>query len=309
MTDKIKKFAENTDLRALVQAHGCALKKNSADWWGLCPFHAEKTPSFSVYRKDERWRFKCFGCGNNGDAFDFVRMIHGCRDNREALAFIDALPVQRQQPPSPKQPKKDTGAYARKLWHETRPARKSPVELYLRKRGIALDSLPAVLRFHPGLKHPEGQNFPAMVACIHNHKNEITGIHRTFITPQGDRAPVAKRKLALGRFGDCAIRLYPAGPVLGVAEGIETALSVRQHNPDLPVWAAISLSNMKRIILPEVVREVIYLADADSDRHTLMKILGEGAQRLRAEGREVTVARPWMGADFNDMTQGDDYGW
>jgi len=225
LADQIKDFVENTDLRALVKVHGCALKRNGVDWWGLCPFHAENTPSFSIYQKSGRWRFKCFGCGVSGDAFDFIRLIHGCRDYREALACIDSMPVPQQQPPPTAKPKKDTRIYARKLWQECRPARGSPVELYLRKCGIELNPLPAVLRFHPALKHPEGQAFPAMVACIHNNKNEITGIHRTFITPQGDKAPVVKTKLALGSFSGCAIRLYPAGPVLGIAEGIETALS------------------------------------------------------------------------------------
>ncbi len=308
MASQIKDFVENTDLRTLAKAHGCALKRSGTDWWGLCPFHAENTPSFSIYQKNRRWRFKCFGCGVAGDAFDFVRLIHGCCNNREALACIGKISTPRQQPAPALKPKKDTGAYARKLWQESRPARGSPVDLYLRKRSIELDPLPIVLRFHPAMKHPEGRNFPAMVACIHNSKNEITGIHRTFLTPQGDKAPVTKAKLALGSFSGCAIRLYPAGPVLGIAEGIETALSVRQHNPDLPIWAAISLINMKAIILPETVREVIYLADADSDRHTLMKILGEGAQRLREEGREVSIAQPWIGADFNDMGQEDEHG-
>lgn len=307
MDSPIKDFVTRTDLRALAEAHGCALKKSGADWWGLCPFHAENTPSFSVYQKNGRWRFKCFGCGVAGDAFDFVRLIHGCRDNREALACISKISAPRQQPP-PEKPKKDTGAYASKLWQETRTAHGSPVELYLRKRGIELDPLPGALRFHPALKHPEGQTFPAMVACIHNHENQITGIHRTFITPEGHKASVTKTKLALGGFSGCAIRLYPAGPVLGIAEGIETALSVHQHNPGLPVWAAISLTNIKALILPETVQEVIYLADADSDRHTLMKILGEGAEKLRAEGRDVSIARPWMGTDFNDMMQGEDHG-
>ncbi len=214
MDSPIKNFVARTDLRALVEAHGCALKRSGADWWGLCPFHSENTPSFSIYQKNGRWRFKCFGCGAAGDAFDFVRLIHGCRDNREALACIGSMPVPREQPPPAEKPKKDTGAYALKLWHECRPAHGSPVELYLRKRGIELDLIPYFLRFHPALKHPEGQIFPAMVACIHNHKNEITGIHRTFITPEGYKAPVCKTKLALGSFSGCAIYLYPAGPVL-----------------------------------------------------------------------------------------------
>jgi len=191
MDSPIKDFVARTNLRALVRAHGCALKRNGADWWGLCPFHSENTPSFSIYQKNGRWRFKCFGCGASGDAFDFVRLIHGCRDNSEALACIGNMPVPRQrtEPPAVK-PKKNTSAYARKLWQESRPARGSPVELYLQKRNIELDLIPDCLRFHPALKHPEGQTFPAMLACIHNHKNKITGIHRTFLTPEGDKAPV-----------------------------------------------------------------------------------------------------------------------
>lgn len=310
MAGRIQDFVENTDLRALAAAHGCDLKKSGPDWWGLCPFHAERTPSFSIYRKNNRWRFKCFGCGISGNAFDFIKLFHGCRDNREALQHIASLPDMPQQkaPPPAAKPQNDTGAYTRRLWRQTHPARGSPVEIYLRRRGIDFDPLPPALRFHSALKHPEGQHFPAMVACIHNHENKITGIHRTFITPEGHKAPVAKTKLALGRFSGGAIRLYSAGPVLAIAEGIETALSVRQETPGLPVWAAISLTNMKALILPETVREVIYLADGDSDRHTLMKILGEGAEHLRAKGRTVTIARPWTGTDFNDMIREGGHG-
>lgn len=50
------------------------LKKKGSSYWGLCPFHGEKTPSFSV--NAERGFFKCFGCGVGGDAITFLMKIH-----------------------------------------------------------------------------------------------------------------------------------------------------------------------------------------------------------------------------------------
>ena len=46
------------------------LRPSGENWKGLCPFHAEKTPSFNV--NPRKGIFKCFGCGVGGDAFAFV---------------------------------------------------------------------------------------------------------------------------------------------------------------------------------------------------------------------------------------------
>ena len=51
------------------------LKKKGANFFGLCPFHQEKTPSFSV--NSELGSYKCFGCGAGGDVFRFVREMEG----------------------------------------------------------------------------------------------------------------------------------------------------------------------------------------------------------------------------------------
>ncbi len=52
-----------------------ALKKKGANYWACCPFHQEKSPSFSV--NPARQFFKCFGCGKAGDVFTFVMEIEG----------------------------------------------------------------------------------------------------------------------------------------------------------------------------------------------------------------------------------------
>lgn len=58
------------------------LKKNGTHYWGLCPFHKEKTPSFSV--NPQLGIYKCFGCGAGGDALSFIM-------NTKGIEFIDLI--------------------------------------------------------------------------------------------------------------------------------------------------------------------------------------------------------------------------
>ncbi|MFQ6098592.1 MAG: DNA primase, partial [Armatimonadota bacterium] len=69
------------DIVDLISEH-VTLKKSGQNYKGLCPFHAEKTPSFNVRRDLGFW--KCFGCGESGDVFDFLM-------RREKLTFREAL--------------------------------------------------------------------------------------------------------------------------------------------------------------------------------------------------------------------------
>lgn len=61
------------------------LKKNGANYLGLCPFHKEKSPSFNV--KPSNGYFKCFGCGEGGDAIAFVQKYHR-KDFYEAIEYL-----------------------------------------------------------------------------------------------------------------------------------------------------------------------------------------------------------------------------
>ena len=76
----IAQVAADNPIQEVVEQHGgVVLKPNGREWRGLCPFHAEKTPSFAVVPKDAdqsgKGFFHCFGCGASGDQFDFVQKL------------------------------------------------------------------------------------------------------------------------------------------------------------------------------------------------------------------------------------------
>jgi DNA primase len=59
-----------------------SLKRKGQNLWACCPFHDEKTPSFSV--SPAKGIYKCFGCGKAGDAIEFIKEIEG-------LNYIEAM--------------------------------------------------------------------------------------------------------------------------------------------------------------------------------------------------------------------------
>ena len=77
----INELGERVDIVELINSY-VPLKKRGRQWWGLCPFHNEKTPSFAVYPDTKS--FYCFGCGVGGDAISFIR-------HRENLEYIEAV--------------------------------------------------------------------------------------------------------------------------------------------------------------------------------------------------------------------------
>jgi DNA primase len=79
--EDVEAVRDRTDVVALIQQY-VGLKKSGARWSGLCPFHTEKTASFSV--DPAKGLFYCFGCGKGGNAFHFVQEI-------EQLSFPEAV--------------------------------------------------------------------------------------------------------------------------------------------------------------------------------------------------------------------------
>ena len=79
----LSQLKSKTDLVELVSAY-VPLERKGGNWWGRCPFHHEKTPSFTVNAEGQFYH--CFGCGVSGDAITFIREI-------ESVDFMDAVRI------------------------------------------------------------------------------------------------------------------------------------------------------------------------------------------------------------------------
>lgn len=186
---------------------------------------------------------------------------------------------------------------ARAIWNAARPAAGALVETYLRARSIALP-VPPVLRFAPALRHgPSGRDLPAMVAAVQDAEGSVAAIHRTYLRHGGTgKADVSPNKLALGPIADGAVRLAPAGAELGIAEGIETALSAAELY-SVPTWAALG-ARLHAIAIPAVVRRVHVFADNGSPG---MACANRTVAAYTRQGRDVLLRFPPRGyGDWND---------
>jgi len=312
---EIAQLREQVDLVALIGSR-VALKRDGREYKGLCPFHDENTPSFHVI--PHKHFYHCFGCGADGDAIKWLTTV-------EKLSFRDAVARLRgghYQPRCVATPEASAATIkreaddlrgridkAREIWAQTVTAPGTLVDVYMASRGLGSVVLPTALRFHPRLWNSEtAQLLPAMVAGVVDDGGAIIGIHRTYLRPDGKgKAALEKPKMMLGNCAGHHIRLDPLQPGqrLAIAEGIETALTIRMARPDLRVWAAMSLTNMRAPVRLDVA-ELILCADADNkDQTKADEILLAAARSHCREGRRVRIAWPEAGKDFNDMVRAE----
>lgn len=281
-----------------------------------CPMCGGKD-RFRWDNRHDRGGYFCGGCGA-GDGFKLLMGLHGWTFGqalREVAAWagggvVTASPVvTRRPPPAPKVA--SLTARSRDLLRTACVPELVPDAVeYLARRKLwplpagcnwqahcAVDyyrSLGGKAREHLG-------RFPALVARVQDVAGETVTAHVTWLEhgwklDRGEGVPARKMLSPVeGRTG-CAVRLMPlVGDVLGVAEGIETALAASALHGGMPVWAALNTSLLKRFVTPPGVRKLFVFADRD--------VAGlEAAMDLREEmdGRcLVEVVRPTK-ADFAD---------
>jgi DNA primase len=302
-----------------------ALKKAGAELVGLCPFHDERTPSFTV--NDRKQFFHCFGCGQHGDAIAFVMARQGLAfqaavELLEAEGGLRHLQAARPAAPPPKaEQREDLGKaeFIARLWAQCR--HDPVVHRYLEGRALAPPASyglgdpdvnggwPADLRFHPALYHsPTRQALPAMVAAFRRGDGSLAALHRTYLKISGvavGKAGTGQDKMHLGERKGAAIRLGPAAERMLGGEGIETTLAAMQLYKRAGL-AFGSADAMAAVEPPFECSDFLYAADWNARNRTGEKAAWKGTHAFgKPMGRTVSVKVPNLrdrdSADFNDV--------
>lgn len=294
-----------------VVGRGEKLARAGREWKCCCPFHAERTPSFTV--NDALEFGHCFGCGWHGDIIRFVmdRQNCGFREAYSRLASGDLptwSPAERAKAVA--EQKLDDLAReqdARRFYKESVPIAGTPGETYLRARGITI-ALCEFVRFGmvPTKRDPETGQWnrarPAVICGAQDATGAVVGIQRIFFKNDDPRLGVKDCKLSLGTIRGSALRLAPPAETVILAEAPEDGMSIMQDGPGFPVWVPFGTSMMPQVQFPPVVRRVIVAGQ----NNTAGKIaVGKTIIALSDLGLEAADTYPVARFDdWNDQLRG-----
>lgn len=177
---------------------------------------------------------------------------------------------------------------------------------YLKNRGIAVQNINNV-RFCESDKTPEGK-FSAIYSIATDAKGNACYLHRTFLNGAKKADIMTNKKMNslqedsyLEYAQSVAIRLSEVSSTLGIAEGIETALSCNQIYK-CATWATLNASIMKKFLAPKGVKHLIIFADTDSNLTGHSAAFECGRKNLLSNNdvEKVSIRWPQKG-DFNDV--------
>ncbi len=267
--------------------------------------------------------------GDNGAAILWARRFLG-------LTHDDRTPAQRQADAerAARQRREKEEADARQqakrrqraleLWHEAQPLKGTPGEAYLAGRGINFQRLaryPATLRFHPAMRCPETEALrPALICEVRTTIGFLT-IHRIFLHPTDDGAgwtkadskalaspPMQKAKVSFSASGGGFVPVWSGATRtwaiiepeewIVLCEGIEDALVLAMAQPALKVAAAISLSNIGKVQLPDCAGLILFADNDDNDAARAQFAAAKAALQARHVVEEVRAPAPFK--DAND---------
>ncbi len=211
--NEIAQVRAASDIVALISEH-VALKRSGRRWSGLCPFHGEKTPSFSV--NAEEGRYYCFGCRASGDQITFVREINHL-DFVDAVRYLaDRAGIELHEDanagPARKERQEFLVAMAQAVdwYHErllsspdARPARE-----YLRSRGIGGD---VARQFKLGWAPDD---WDALASALRLNEKVLTGTGLGFINKRDRRQDALRARIIFPIFNPSGKAIAVGGRIL-----------------------------------------------------------------------------------------------
>ena len=182
---------------------------------------------------------------------------------------------------------------AKTLYEKAKPIKGTLAEVYLRKhRGIEMEKLPESLRFLPA---KTSDSLPALIIKAQNNQGQIEAVQLIYLdkkTGKKAQVDVQKRQFGRMRFGAYGLIQEGKNDRILIAEGLETALSVAQANPETKVITTLSGGNLLNVDLPKDTKEVILCADNDKGKAHALQSLSPAIERFQKEGRTVSIVFP-----------------
>jgi hypothetical protein len=274
-----------------------------------CPAHGDRSPSLSITDgPDGKVLVKCFAGCAQAEVIAALRRL-GLWPERAGDAPVmteSERERRRRQEAVRERERARREVFIERTWQETwataQPARGSPIEAYLRHRGIDagkldLDRLP--LRWAPRCPMGTG-TAPAMVSLMTDAlTNEPVGLHRTFLRADGaGKADIEQPKQMLGHAG--IIRLSENAEVtfgLGLTEGIENGAAVMASGWR-PICACGSLGMLERFPVLGGIEALTIFSDPKAHEIVGARVC---AERWAEAGREAVVRIPGAEGDWNDV--------
>lgn len=256
---------------------------------GPCPICGGKD-RFRFDDREGKGTWICNRCGS-GDGTELVKRVRKV-EFREAAKMIEGVAGNAKER-KPKPAYQATKSELNEMWQKSWPVRPDdPVGRYLGKR-CGLTEFPGSIRHY----QDGGPYNQVMLARVLDYSGKPITLHRTYI----DGTVATSRRLMPGVLPDAPVQivLAAAGRVLGIAEGIETAISASALF-EVPVWAAISAPLLRRWRPPEGVEKVIVFGDND-ESFTGQEAAYHLARQL-SDSVAVEVKVPTLpGQDWNDV--------
>ncbi len=194
---------------------------------------------------------------------------------------------------------------AQGLWSRGQAIEGTLAERYLREHRKIEGDLPEDLSYLPA--HGKGNaSLPCLMAAVRSPEGEVTAVQLTFLDPTtANKAKIAVPKRSFGSLTGSAVTIQEGkqnSNLVVIAEGVETALSLKEAGVQGTIKASLGLSNIKNLEPQDPNAHIIICADHDASDSPASKSLEKSVTALQEYEFKVTVIKPdTLGEDFNDV--------
>ncbi|MBX9621940.1 MAG: MobA/MobL family protein [Alphaproteobacteria bacterium] len=198
---------------------------------------------------------------------------------------------------------------AQNLWAKGQPIQGTIAERYLKGHRKIEGKLSKDFRYLPNVKvageQNTGKTYPCLMVAARSNTEDITAVQLTFLDPKtANKAdvPVQKRSYGILKGSAVTIQVGKDSNYLFIAEGIETALSLKEAGIEGTIKASLGLGNFARIEPQDSKTHIVICGDHDDPKSPAAKSLEKSVHALQERGFKVTVIKPnTLGEDFNDV--------